>query len=141
MHNYYNSHYSCCRTEVIMRKRYLAALALIAGLALTGCDMLYNLFDDDDIFINVTVAQALTLPIRSDTYVRVTGIVGERLGNSEYFWFSDDTGRIRIEFDRERWSFHPNPPVLPGDRIRITRGEIDRDSNGNYIEVYRMRRL
>jgi len=125
-----------------MRKRYVTApLALIAVLSLTGCDMLNYLFDDDDIFIDVTVAEALTLPIRSDTYVRVTGTVGERLGRSEYFWFSDDTGRIRIEFDRERWNFHPNPPVQPGDRIRITKGEIDRDRNGNYIEVYRMTRL
>jgi len=124
-----------------MRKRYAAALVLIAGLTLSGCDTFNNLFGDNDRFINVTVAEALTLPVRRDTYVRVTGIVGERLGHSEYFWFSDDTGRIRIEFDRERWSFHPNPPVQPGDRIRITKGEIERDRDGNIIEVYRMRRL
>ena len=124
-----------------MRKRYVTALVLIAGLALTGCDTFNHFFGDSDRFIDVTVAEALTLPVRSDTYVRVTGIVGERLGHSEYFWFSDDTGRIRIEFDGERWSFHPNPPVQPGERIRITKGEIDRDRNGNYIEVYRMTRL
>ena len=119
-----------------MKKMYFPAALLILGLALTGC----NMFGDNDQFINVTVAEALTLPVRDDTYVRLSGIVGQRLGNSEYFWFSDGTGTIRIEFDRERWSFNPHPPVQPGEYIRITRGEIERDHQGNYIEVYRMTR-
>ena len=79
-------------------------------------------------FQSVTVAQALTMPRR--TNVTLTGYVISHI-RGEYFMFRDSTGEMMVEIDRRHTralSFGPN------DLVEIS-GYISSSSGRTYVDV------
>ena len=76
-----------------------------------------------------TVSEALKL--RDDTPVVLQGRIEYRI-RSDYYRFSDETGKIRVEIPPKVWR---NINVSPSDAVEIT-GVVDRHLfRRNYIEV------
>jgi len=75
-----------------------------------------------------TVEQAKKL--RDETNVLLKGYIQHSLGNEKYI-FSDDTGTITVEIDREVWG---TLSVNENDLVEIS-GEVDRGWNKIEIEV------
>ena len=82
-----------------------------------------------------SVQQAMALPHNSR--VTLTGNITQSLGRERYT-FSDSTGQITIEIDRELWG---GLTVGPTDRVQIW-GKLERQRNGQFeIDVDIIRRL
>ena len=82
-----------------------------------------------------SVQQAMALP--NNSRVTLTGNIIQSLGR-EYYTFSDSTGQITVEIDREYWG---GLAVGPTDRVQIW-GKLERKRNGQFdIDVDTLRRL
>ena len=82
----------------------------------------------------ITVAEALNLS--DDAPVILVGRIESSLGRERYS-FSDGSGAIVLEIDRETWG---NLSVNEHDLVEIS-GEIDRDSRSTEVEVINIRKL
>ena len=68
---------------------------------------------------------------RSDALVSIRGYITEKI-NEEDYWFSDSTGKIKVEIDRKRL-----PSVPFNDKTEVVlKGEVDYDLlEGVEVEV------
>ncbi|MDR3155346.1 MAG: YgiW/YdeI family stress tolerance OB fold protein [Deltaproteobacteria bacterium] len=78
-----------------------------------------------------TVQQVSSM--HDDSRVVLRGNIIEHLGDDDYL-FQDDTGKIRVDIDNEKWA---GQNVTPQDSVEL-RGELDRDDGGMKIEVHRV---
>ena len=83
---------------------------------------------------SITVAQALTLP--DDAWVILEGYIKKQTAKEKYL-FSDSTGSVTIEIDKDKWR---GLSVGPDDKVRIT-GEVDRGFRRIEIEVKQISKL
>lgn len=77
----------------------------------------------------ISVQQALASA--DDTYVTLEGTILNKAGDESY-WFSDGTGKIRVEIDDDVWRGQNVSSV--GNRVRLS-GEIDKDRTKTEVDV------
>lgn len=75
-----------------------------------------------------TVKEAMTL--RDDAYVKMRGKIIKHSHKDKYI-FSDETGTITIEIDKEKWR---GLTVSDTDLVEIV-GEVDKDWNSVEVDV------
>lgn len=79
-----------------------------------------------------TVEQALKAG--DDSHVTLEGKITKRLTKDERYEFTDSTGTIVVEIDKDEW---PAQVIDDKTRVRLT-GEIDRDFNSVEVDVDRV---
>lgn len=75
----------------------------------------------------MTVAEAKTM--RDDAHVMLKGKITGYAGDDDKYWFSDSTGKIRIDVDDDE-----DERNLVGKNVHIV-GDIDKDDGRTEIDV------
>ncbi len=103
-----------------MRKRNLRLTAIGIGMLITPVPIAYAQYTGPTTGNTTTVSEVLKNG-KDDQYVRLIGVIKEQIAKDK-FTFTDQTGEIRVEIDKDVF----NAPISDTTKVEI-RGEIEKD--------------